>query len=81
MLISTLRTAPEPARSRRAAEDVESVKRLVGLVAAGPHSALCSDSVTAFVGRFKVAALTLTFTFNTASYFYSYSNLYHQLII
>lgn len=61
MLISTLRTAPEPARSRRAAEDVESVKRLVGLVAAEPHSALCSDSmsVTVFVGRFKVAALTL----------------------
>lgn len=37
MLIPTLRTAAEPARSRRAAEDVESVKRLVGLVAVGPQ--------------------------------------------
>lgn len=61
MLISTLRMAPEPTRSRRAAEDVESVKRLVGLVAVGPRvllvysrdcvrsepdSALCSDSTS-----------------------------------
>lgn len=49
MLISTLRTAPEPARSRRAAVDVESVKRLVGLVAAGPRALLVYSTETAFV--------------------------------